>query len=115
MQERSAGGKDRFSLFVEFTFTFKPFIFKLVKNALFFLKKIFLSIIVIALQFSLEYYDLMFAAEACSQLNMLVLSSQTSFHLKSVAASYCITFNTGVKVNFVFPTLFLFFSTFLRN
>lgn len=113
MQERSAGGKDRFSLFVEFTFTFKPFIFKLVKNALFFFN---LSIIVIALQFPLDYYDLMFAAEACSQLNMLVLSSQTSFHLKSVAASYCITFNTGVKVNFVFPTLFLFFSTtFLRN
>lgn len=107
MQERSAGGKDRFSLFVEFTFTFKPFI------SFFFFK---LSVIVIALQFSLEYYDLMFAAEACSQLNMLVLSSQTSFHLKSVAASYCITFNTGVKVNFVFPTLFLFFSTtFLRN
>lgn len=107
MQERSAGGKDHFSLFVEFTFTFKPFI------SFFFLK---LSVIVIALQFSLEYYDLMFAAEACSQLNMLVLSSQTSCHLKSVAASYCITFNTGVKVNFVFPTLFLFFSTtFLRN
>lgn len=100
MQERSAGGKDRFSLFVEFTFTFKPFI------SFFFFK---LSVIVIALQFSLEYYDLMFAAEACSQLNMLVLSSQTSFHLKSVAASYCITFNTGVKVNFVFPTIFFIF------
>lgn len=42
MQERSAGGKDRFSLFIEFTFTFKPFIFKLVKNALFFKKNFFI-------------------------------------------------------------------------
>lgn len=69
----------------------------------------------IALQFSLEYYDLMFAAEACSQLNMLVLSSQTSFHLKSVAASYCITFNTGVKVNFVSYSIFIFFNNIFKK